>query len=113
MSLAALRASVRKTALPARIPKARFRPGALRRYSTPAEEHTPPPKYNTALYGTIGLVAVGAVAYYGYTTFQSADGAEHVKAKSNSKISFKPAQEDYQKVCCNILNPKFHVLTEP
>lgn len=106
MSLAALRASTRriKVAVPAAraSPRSGLRNQAFRRYST--EPSSPAPKgSNTALFGAIGIAAVGGVAFWVYTSNSDSareagtalkSGAQAAKAAAN----FTPTKEDYQKV---------------
>ncbi|KAI0779402.1 cytochrome c peroxidase [Fomes fomentarius] len=106
MSLAALRASTRriKVAVPAAraSPRIGLRNQAFRRYST--EPSSPAPKSsNTALFGAIGVAAVGGVAFWLYTSNSDSareagtalkSGAQAAKVAAN----FTPTKEDYQKV---------------
>jgi len=90
------RASARRVPLiSARIPKHSFR-SSFRKYSTEA----PPPKSsNTALYTTIGLVLLGGVGYYAYSSSDTA--ATSVKSgaqAAKSALKFTPTKADYQKV---------------
>lgn len=109
MAFAALRASVRKAALPAPA-AARARPAlrssAFRRYSTETPGSTPPPppkSSNTALFAGVGAAALGGVAFWVYTSQSDAaktagtavkSGVQSAKAAAN----FVPTKEDYIKV---------------
>lgn len=104
MSFAALRASVRKTALSAPSKAARtrttFRASAFRRYST----ETPPPKSsNTTLYAGLGAAALGGVAFWIFTSDSDSAKVAGTAVKSGvqtAKVAanFVPTKEDYIKV---------------
>src|SRR6266404_3483450 len=94
--VSSFRASARRAPLAsARIPRASFR-SSFRKYSTEA----PPPKSsNTALYASIGLVLVGGLGYYAYSSSDTVatttkSGVQATKAA----LKFTPTKADYQKV---------------
>jgi cytochrome c peroxidase len=91
MLFSALRGSARR--LPFFKPH-QLRP-SFRKFSTPPP---PPPaaKSNAGLYTGLGLVAVGSVAFYVYTS--ESGTAENIFKSAKAKATFKPTKEDYQKV---------------
>jgi cytochrome c peroxidase len=92
MFFSALRVSARR--LPFLKPH-QLRP-SFRKFSTPPP---PPPaaKSNAGLYTGLGLVAVGSVAFYVYTS-ESGSTVENIFKSAKTKAVFKPTKEDYQKV---------------
>ncbi|KAJ7680685.1 heme peroxidase [Mycena polygramma] len=101
MSVAFLRASVRRTALRAALPRTAPGPAprvAFRKFSTPPP--APEAKSNTGLIaGVLAAVVVGGGGYY-YLT-QSGDAATALKSgvqAVKAKTHFTPSHEDYQKV---------------
>ena len=85
-----LRAPIRgRVAFAVSLPKAEFRP-PFRRFSA----EPPKPKKSSAPIWLAGA-AVGGIAYYYYTTQIATNSGITVKPKA----VFKPAKEDYQKVC--------------
>ncbi|CDO76660.1 hypothetical protein BN946_scf184695.g1 [Trametes cinnabarina] len=105
MSLAALRASVRRVgavAPAARASRTGLRNPAFRRFSTEAPQ-TPKKTSNTVLFGALGVAAVGGVAFWVYASNSDSareagsavrSGVQSAKAATN----FTPSKEDYQKV---------------
>jgi hypothetical protein len=88
-----LRAPIRgRVAFAVSLPKAEFRT-PFRRFSA----EPPKPKKSSAPIWLAGA-AVGGIAYYYYTTQIATNSGITVKPKA----VFKPAKEDYQKVCLRI-----------
>jgi len=92
MSFSVFRAPIRRAAFSAPFSKTwQFR-SSSRKFSTPP----PPPKAthsNTRLYAGLGAaVAVGGLAFYFFSASDSA------KTLTQTKATFSPAKEDYQKV---------------
>ena len=101
MSFSALRASARRVNVAAsagRLPRSALRYPAFRKYSTEA----PKSSSNTALFGALGVAALGGAAFWAYSSSDSAkeagtalkSGAQAAKVAAN----FVPTKEDYQKV---------------
>ncbi|KAK2464341.1 hypothetical protein APHAL10511_003798 [Amanita phalloides] len=99
MSLALLRAPIRRAVVSAATPRAAFR-SSYRRFTT----GTPPPKTssNTGLYAGLGIAALAAGAYYFYAISPSgADAGTAAKSAiqaAKAAAKFSPTKEDYQKV---------------
>ena len=107
MSFAALRLSLRKTAVPApsrAARAARIRAPAVRKYSTETPLPPPSPKAsNTTLYAGLGAAALGGVAFWVYTSSSDSAKAAGTALKSGAQAAkvaanFVPTKEDYIKV---------------
>ncbi|TCD68259.1 heme peroxidase [Steccherinum ochraceum] len=103
MSLAALRNTLRRSALntSARAARPVFRQGAVRRLTT--ETPTPKKSNNNLLYGGIGAAVIGGVAFYVYTSNSDTAKEAGTAVRSGAQVAkvaanFVPTKEDYQKV---------------
>lgn len=103
MFSSAIRSSLRSSSRLAARPAApnrisAFRSSGLRRYSTEA----PKSSSNTLLWTSIGVAAVGGVAWYIYSSDDAVKGAETAlkSGVQSAKVAanFVPSKEDYQKV---------------
>ncbi|KAH8107887.1 heme peroxidase [Cristinia sonorae] len=103
MSFAALRASIRRSALatPTRAAaRPALRQSAVRRFTT---ETPAPKKSNAVLYGGLGAAVIGGVAFYVYAsssdTAKEAGSAVRSGAQAaKAAVNFVPTKADYQKV---------------
>jgi cytochrome c peroxidase len=98
MSLNMLRAPARRAVLSAPFHRVQLRT-SFRHYSTSGGQSTP--KSNFGLFAGLGVVALGGVGYYLYssdTTNLNAPGATTIGQAVKAKAIFTPKQEDYQKV---------------
>lgn len=107
MSLAALRSSLRRSALQTspRTARPALKQSAFRRFSTetPTPTPTPKPKSNAALYGGIGAAVVGGIALYVFTSDSDSAKAAGSAARSGAQAAkaaanFVPSKADYEKV---------------
>ncbi|KAF9264113.1 heme peroxidase [Marasmius fiardii PR-910] len=106
MSLSFLRAPIKKAAFSPSLARSSalrttLRASAARRYTTEnagsSSGSTPPPKSNTTvIFAGLGVVAIGAAAYY--FLVDSGDLVKSGVQAAKVKANFVPSKEDYQKV---------------